>query len=268
VRLRAVYTDLDGTLLGAGASLLRDGDGAFSLLGARALEACHRAGIEVVLYSGRRRDGLFHDARLLGAGAYAFEAGSGLVVDGETFWMTGELQPTDEASVHDLISASGAPALLLQRFAGRLEYHDPWHTGREVSHLFRGDVDPAEAEAVLAEHGLDHLRLLDNGAVRRTMPGVAQARAYHLLPREASKARAIAMHMQIRGLQPQECIAVGDSREDAGAAAVVQTFWFVANAVEKDPSLRSIRGHNIRIARDGWGAGVYEAVVTELAERA
>ena len=42
--LRCVYTDLDGTLLGAGASLFRDGEGEFTLLPARALEACHRAG--------------------------------------------------------------------------------------------------------------------------------------------------------------------------------------------------------------------------------
>jgi hydroxymethylpyrimidine pyrophosphatase-like HAD family hydrolase len=50
-----VYTDLDGTLLGRGASLFRDADGNFSLLAARALEACHRAGVEVVLKSGGAR---------------------------------------------------------------------------------------------------------------------------------------------------------------------------------------------------------------------
>ena len=46
--LRCVYTDLDGTLLGRGASLFRDAEGNFSMLPARALEACHRAGVEVV----------------------------------------------------------------------------------------------------------------------------------------------------------------------------------------------------------------------------
>jgi hydroxymethylpyrimidine pyrophosphatase-like HAD family hydrolase len=260
VKLRALYTDLDGTLLGDRASILRDDAGNFSLMGVKALEACHRAGVEVVFYSGRRRDGLFEDSRLLGVRSYVFEAGAGVVVDGETFRF-GEL-------THDDIEASGAPALLLEHYAGRLEYHDPWHTGREVSHLLRGQVDIEEAAALLAANGHEALRLLDNGAIRRTMPGIDQARAYHLLPREASKARAIAMHMQIRGLEPEECVAVGDSREDAGAAAVVQTFWFVANAVAKDPSLRSIRGHNIRIAREPHGAGVYEAVITELAERA
>ena len=51
----ALYLDLDGTLLGRGASLLHDGEGGISLLGVRAIEACLRAGVEVVLMSGRRR---------------------------------------------------------------------------------------------------------------------------------------------------------------------------------------------------------------------
>jgi hypothetical protein len=44
--VRCVYCDLDGTLLGRAASLLRDGEGEFTLLGVRALEACHRAGAD------------------------------------------------------------------------------------------------------------------------------------------------------------------------------------------------------------------------------
>src|SRR3954469_7579703 len=97
--LRCVYVDLDGTLLGARASLLHDADGAFSLLGARALEACARAGAEVVLYSGRRRQTLFHDARLMGVSCYAFEAGAGVVLDGELHWLTGDLVPRDGKSI-------------------------------------------------------------------------------------------------------------------------------------------------------------------------
>lgn len=50
--LRSVYTDLDGSLLGRGGSLFHDAEGEFTLLGARGLEACHRAGVEIVLYSG------------------------------------------------------------------------------------------------------------------------------------------------------------------------------------------------------------------------
>ena len=57
---------------------------------ARALEACHRAGAEVVIKSGRRRAQVMEDARLLGQSAYIFEMGSGLVIDGELTWLTGE----------------------------------------------------------------------------------------------------------------------------------------------------------------------------------
>ena len=63
---RACYLDLDGTLLGRGASLLHDGEGSISLLGVRAVEALLRAGVELVLMSGRRRGAVAEDARLFG----------------------------------------------------------------------------------------------------------------------------------------------------------------------------------------------------------
>ncbi|MEA2405526.1 MAG: hypothetical protein QOE08_2173, partial [Thermoleophilaceae bacterium] len=121
--IRCVYTDIDGTLVGRGASLFRDADGGFTLLGARALEACHRAGAEVVLMSGRRREQLWELARLIGESSYIYEVGGGLVVDGEETLLTGDLQPRDGKTVHELIEESGAPALLLERFPGLLEYH-------------------------------------------------------------------------------------------------------------------------------------------------
>jgi phosphoglycolate phosphatase len=268
--MRCVYCDLDGTLLGDRASLLRDGAGGWSALGVRALEACFRAGVEFVIYSGRREAQVLEDARLLGCSAYIFEVGAGLVVDGEREWLTGELVP-GERSIHDQITDSGAPELLLARYPGRLEYHDPWHRDREVSHLFRGGVDTFEADAALREAGLGHLRLVDNGAIRRRSPTleVEQAHAYHLIPAEASKAGAVARHMQARGYAREDCMAIGDSREDMDAADVVQTFWLVANALERDPSLAEAIGgrENVRVAEEGHGAGVYEAVVTTLAER-
>jgi phosphoglycolate phosphatase len=268
--LRCVYCDLDGTLLGRGASLVHDGEGEFSLLGVRALEACHRAGVEVVIYSGRRKAQVFEDARLIGSTAYIYEVGCGLVVDGEEEFLTDDLVP-GERTVHEQITESGAPALLLERYRGRLEYHAPWHLDRDVSHLFRGLVEPAEADALLESEGLGNLRLVDNGAIHRRSPTleVERAHAYHLIPRGASKARAVGRHMQIRGYAAEDCIAVGDSREDLEAAGVVSAFWLVANALERDPTLReAIAGReNVRVAEAGHGAGVYEAVVTTLAER-
>jgi phosphoglycolate phosphatase len=268
--MRCVYLDLDGTLLGPGGSLLRGGEGQFALEGVRALQACARAGAEVMLYSGRRHSSVFDCARLIGCSAFTFEVGCGLVIDGELEWLTDGLVPSQErGSIYTQIEASGAPALLLERFQGRLEYHTPWSTGREVSHLFRGDVDLSEATAVLDSGGLDWLRLVDNGVVRAAaeqMPGLGVIHAYHLIPAAASKARAVARHMRARAYSPEECIAVGDSREDLEVSSVVGAFWLVANALERDPALADELAGRARVASEGYGAGVYEAVVTTLAE--
>ena len=270
--LRCVYTDLDGTLLGRGGSLFQDADGAFSMMPARGLEACHRAGVEVVIKSGRRKSSVAEDAKLMGQSAYIYEVGSALVMDGEETFLTGELQPSAGRTIFDQIGDSGAPALLLEHYAGRLEYHSPWHVNREVSHLLRGLVDAPGADRLLADSGHGNVRLVDNGTIP---PRATELRldgaphCYHLIPRAASKARAVARHMQVRGYAPEECIAVGDSREDLGVAAAVGSFFLVANGVEKDPQIRGDAAwrENVVVTEGRNGEGFYEAVVRSLAER-
>src|ERR1035441_970053 len=152
--MRCLYVDLDGTLLGPNASLLRGADGGFSALGIRALEACWRADVEVVLYSGRRQGSVFESARLIGSSTYIFELGCGLVLDGELEWLTDGLAPSvARGSIFEQIQATGAPGLLLERYQGQLEYHTPWCHGREVSHLFRGAVDLDDVRATLDAAG-------------------------------------------------------------------------------------------------------------------
>jgi hydroxymethylpyrimidine pyrophosphatase-like HAD family hydrolase len=263
--LRCLYVDLDNTLLGRGASLFHDGEGQITMLGARAVEACLRAEVELVIMSGRRKPQVREDARLFGARAYIFEAGACWVDEGEENWLTTPYEP-GETTIFEQIEATGAPGLLLERYEGHLEHHTPWHVNREVSHLFRGTVDAMEATSLLQEHGHHDLRLIDNGGV--TGPGTKPGqRGYHLTPAGVSKGRAVARHMRARGYAPEDVIAVGDSREDMTAAEVVGTFWFVANALERDPDLRRGLAANVRVAEASHGGGVYEAVVTELAER-
>ncbi len=267
--IRCVYTDLDGTLLGRGASLFRDADGAFTLLAARGLEACYRARAEVVLKSGRRKAQVMEDARLLGQTSYIYEVGCGIVIDGEEEFLTGDLQPRDGKTVHELVAEAGAPQLLLDTYRGRLEPHAPWHEGRQFSHLMRGLVDTAEANGLLAEHGHGELRLVDNGTISpketlQDLPGPPHA--YHLIPKVASKAAAVARHMRARGYAPEECIAVGDSREDIGVAEHVGRFFLVANAVERDPSITNAAPPNVEVTEGRNGEGFYEAVIRSLAE--
>jgi hydroxymethylpyrimidine pyrophosphatase-like HAD family hydrolase len=251
--VRCVYTDLDGTLLGKGASLFRTAEGHFTLLAARALEACHRAGVEVVIKSGRRRAQVMEDARLIGQSSYIFEVGSGLVIDGELTFLTGDLQPREGLTVHAQIEQTGAPALLLERYAGRLEPHSPWHVDREVSHLFRGSIDARDANQLLEAEGHGALRLVDNGEIEDGR------HAFHLIPAVSSKAAAVVAHMRARGYERDECIGVGDSREDLDVAEVVGRFFLVANADVADVP-------GVERTEAPMSEGFYEAVVRAIAE--
>lgn len=265
--LRCVYTDLDGTLLGRGGSLFRDAEGEFSLIQARGLEACHRAGVEVVIMSGRREAQVLEDARLIGQASYIYEAGCAMAIDGETILLSGE--GDGEGTLFEQIEGRGVPALLFESFEGRLEYHTPWHEGRLHSHLFRGEVDVKEANRILEREGHGDLRLLDNGAINTTMPGLAQAHAYHLVPRAVSKAGAVAAHARARSYEREQCIGVGDSIEDLEVAASVGRFFVVANGPQRDPGLREAIGAyaNVSVTEASMGEGFYEAVVSTLARR-
>ena len=268
--LRCVYTDLDGTLLGPQGSLFRDPDGNFSLLQARALEACNRAGVEVVIMSGRRESTVRSDARLMGHGSYIYEAGCGVMIEGERTYLTGDWTPDENGTPAEKLVDTGVPEILFEHFEGKLEWHTPWHTGRELSLLMRGEVDVATANELIAREGHDDLRFLDNGAINRPMDGIeGPAHAYHLVPGGASKAKGVAFHMRVRGYAAAECIAIGDSIEDLEAAASVGRYFCVANGPEGDDALREAlsRFANATVTEGAMGEGFYEAVVSTLAER-
>jgi phosphoglycolate phosphatase len=253
--IQCVYTDLDGTMLGKGGSLFRTADGEFTLLVGRALEACHRAGTEVVIASGRRRVQVMEDARLIGQSSYIFEVGTGLAIDGEVTFLTGDLQPREGLSIHAQIEASGAPALLLRQYEDRLEPHLPYALDREVSHLFRGDLDAAEANRLLADSGHANLRLVDNGWIAPDTHG------FHLIPAASSKSNAVASHMRARGYAPERCIGVGDSIEDLELAAVVGRMFLVGNSAAEGSA------HvNVERTEGAMSEGFYEAVIRALAE--
>lgn len=266
--LKCVYVDLDGTLLGRGASLFHDGDGVITTDGVRAVEACLRANVELCIFSGRRQAQVLEDARLFGQRSYIFEVGAGLVIEDEVTWLTGGLEPNESGNIYEQIEAAGVPALLLEKYDDCLEYHAPWHTNRDVSHLFRGWLDTEEVNAFLDDSGHGNLRLVDNGRIHRKSEKLRfeHLQAYHLIPRASSKANGVAAHMQIRGYSRDEVIACGDSLEDMSVAPVVSTFFLMRNAVERNPELAGVAAGigNVTVTDAGHGGGVYEAVVRSL----
>lgn len=225
--VQVCYTDLDGTLLGPGGSLLHGPDGRPSVRAAQALADAGEAGLTIVPVSGRRRGQLANDARLMGLRDYVAEAGGVVLRDGELFYEWGECPPDLAANPHDALVAAGAVDALLEAFAGDLRHYEPWHEGREGGHLFHGLVDVDEAAAVLSEAGCSWAYLVDNGATGG-WPG-RQVRSYHLLPRGVGKAAAVADDVASRGLSPEQAAACGDSLEDLTMARAVGTYVIVAN---------------------------------------
>ncbi|MEA2448859.1 MAG: hypothetical protein QOG63_791, partial [Thermoleophilaceae bacterium] len=210
----------------------------------------------------RRRLTLHEDARLLGLTSYVYELGGGVVVDGDEI----ALAPagSNGRTIYEQIDESGAPQLLLASFPGRLEYHEPWHEGREITHLMRGLVDVDTANGLLEHNGLTELQLVDNGEIspKPSLPDLpGPPHAYHLLPRAASKAAGVATHMRVRGYAGEDCIAVGDSPEDLGMADVVGRFFLVSNA-----AVWGAGRANVEMTEASHGEGFYEAVVRSLAE--
>ena len=197
--------------------------GQLRLRQARALEACHRAGVEVVIMSGRREAQVRSDARLIGQ---------------TLLHLRGRLRGDDRRRAHLPHRRLGARR---GRHAGRadarrrasrsccsstsrarLEWHAPWHTGRELSLLMRGKVDVGEANELIARARPRRPALPRQRRDRPADGGDRRpAHAYHLVPGGASKAKAVAFHMRARGYAPRSASRIGDSIEDLEAAESV-----------------------------------------------
>lgn len=254
-RLRVLYADLDGTLVGPGGSLFAGPDGGSSGAAAEALLELHRAGVELVLMSGRTRRGLAEVARVLGAGAFVAELGGLLVLhDGTEVVDAGEA-PSGTRPAEEL-RRSGAAALLLERFPRRLEAV-PGET--EVSLMFQGSVDPVEVERVLHTAGFGWATFVDNGRLRRRPPGldVAEVHAYHLLPRGVSKASAVRRHRGLRGVRLEDTAAIGDSLADLDVQSEVGRLFLVRNGLE---ALAVEPPPGVEVTDGAYGAGFAEAV--------
>jgi hydroxymethylpyrimidine pyrophosphatase-like HAD family hydrolase len=266
-RVRVVYTDLDGTLVGPLGNLFHNGERELTLEPAEAIVRAHRAGLEIVPVSGRARLRMFELGRLLGLQSWMCELGGLRVYDGggrqllERGSYPGEGRPADA-----LVKASIG---LSEAFAG-LEPHDPWNEGREVSLLLRGDVDAAAARTWLDSNGFDWAELHDNGVIPRgfaSLPGVERVRVYHLSPRGISKRLAIAADQAERGLSRDECVMVGDAPSDLACHAEVAHCYLVHNAVTKDPHLADAvkTVDNATVTNRGYGEGFADVIDSLLA---
>ena len=277
-RAKVLYTDLDGTLLGRGACLLKDGDGAPTLDAATAAMELNRAGLKVVICSGRNAKQLMEVTRMLGwndfiaelGGVRHYREGARRVYDtGE--WPDGVCLPGE--TPYEAIVRVGAVDALREHFPGLIEYHDPWHLDREVTHVLRGNLPVAEAQAVLDTLPLP-VSLVDNGIIhppKHTLVGVTEVHAFHLVPTGVGKAQAIAADLTGRGLARDEAIAIGDSAADVAMGDAVGLMVIVRNGLD-DPALRaccrSRPEGGLAATRADFGTGWRQLAEAWLAARA
>ena len=234
---RIVYTDLDGTMVGRRGSFWHTPERSLTATPAEALLALHRAGVPLVLVSGRTHAQLVEAARIFAADGAISELGALVSWSGgrETHLLTGQL-PAQFAgrTPMSVMAELGVVEALTAAHPGRLEWHEPWHTAHAADALLRGRVDPLSVDAWLAERGAGWLTLKDNGTIpatsRMTLDAEAQPpRVYHLMPRGISKGLAVAWDLERRGLRPEDAVAIGDSVSDLEMATAVSRLWVTAN---------------------------------------
>lgn len=263
-RARILFTDVDGTLVGPGGTLLADADGRPSTRTAEAVVAVNRAALPVVITTGRNRMQTAEISRLVGWRAFIAELGCVVQFDRSEEpallagdWPSDALMPGE--TPWQAIMRAGALDALSQAFPGRIEEHAPWHVDRYATHVLRGNVDAHEAQRLLDELPLP-IDIVDNGVIRpprHTLVGVEEIHAYHLVPRGASKTRAIRLVLDRFGLETEHALAIGDSASDVEMADAVALLVLVANALDDERVRKAVSGRdNVAVTRgrrgDGW----------------
>jgi haloacid dehalogenase-like hydrolase len=270
---RIVYTDLDGTMVGPRGSFWHTATRQLTAEPATALLELHRAGVPLVLVSGRTHAQLIEAGRLFAADGAIAELGALVSWDGARSiqLLPGELPARyrDRAPL-EVMTELGLVEELFAEHPGRLEWHAPWHSDHTADAMLRGRVDPLEVDAWLAARGAGWLTLKDNGALPHpgpTTPAVDQPppRVYHLMPRGISKGLAVAWDLQRRGIDPADAVAIGDSVSDLEMAPAVGRLWITANgAAVEGMAQRLATVPNVGVTDQPVGEGWAQAVRASL----
>jgi hydroxymethylpyrimidine pyrophosphatase-like HAD family hydrolase len=262
VSIKVVYTDLDGTMVGARGCFVRTADYQLTLEPSRALVDLLAADITLVLVSGRTRLQLAEAARIFGAEGFIGELGA---VIGWRYGMDhevlrGAMPPELTGNLYDELLDSGLADELRDAFDGRIELYTPWHLGHEADLMLRGLVDVGEVEKWLAGRDLPWLRLHDNGRLPEQAgltPDGQRLHVYHLMADGITKGTGVAADLARRGLTPDQAIAIGDSRSDLLMAPSVRRFFLTANGAH---SVDDGQPDNVTVCQGENGLGWVEAV--------
>ncbi|MDY2777363.1 MAG: HAD-IIB family hydrolase [Collinsella sp.] len=281
-RIRYVFTDLDGTMLGPGSCVLKDNDGNPSLDFVSTLIDLKAAGIEVIPCSGRNRSMLHEDVRVLGLNSYIGEMGGLLMLDHksndwEYFTADMPYDPSCGKTPHECIEETGILDEFIGRWPGLLEFHNDMSTGykhREVTVGMRGEVpddealsiiDRADAPVTWGDNGF--LNYISAPTTLRLPEGV-RGRAFNIMPAGLDKGRAVERFCEARGIDRAETLSIGDSSSDFLMADATEMFLLVENGLKNPGADEFLQGHdNAFVTRGRIVAGWVSAMRTLLAAR-
>lgn len=273
--IRYVFTDLDGTMMGPGSTVLANAAGEPSLAFVETLLALRGAGVEVILCSGRNRAMMHEDSRLLGITSYIAEMGGIIMTDRphdvwEYFTADMAYDPACGLNPHEVIEQTGVCDTFVGLHPGMLEFHNDMSTGfrrREVTIGLRGEIADEEAQALLDATGME-LEWADNGFLNYIsapttldLPEGVRGRAFNIMPKGLNKGRAIERFCQIRGIDRAETLAVGDSASDFLMADYTDMFIMVENGLADATAEEFLATHaQAYVARgrivDAWVTGM------------
>ena len=279
--IEILYTDLDGTLLGKGGTLLVDGAGNASTATADAVVRANQADLTIVPVTGRSRIQTTEIVRMCGWSDFIAEAGAIRSywngVSRENIWEVSGWSPAVFARMEaagatplDMIRQAGALDALREAFPGRVEHHEPWHMARECTDVLRGYLDREAAQVVLDQLDLG-ITLVDNGVINprsHTLDACDEPiRAYHLVPTGTSKAAAIRADLHHRGIDPANAAMIGDSPSDMLTASEVGVAVLVENALTSPGLAESLAEHPNAAVVTGRSGDGWVGFVNALLER-
>ena len=247
-RVKIVYTDIDGTVLGKRGCLLVDGSNLPSAHTAQSIVAANLCkDFVVVPCTGRSVTQLIEISRLLGWDDFIGEAGAvrsywdcskGIrenVYETPCWPENLQSQISSDNTPLDIINSSGAMEALLATFPGQIEYHSPWNVNRKATNVLRGRIDTSQANLLFEELSIP-ITLIENGVIAPSAHTLIESsdpvRAYHLAPTGASKAQAIRADLNRRGLTKDEAIMIGDGMADLDCADQVAAVFMMQNSLK------------------------------------
>lgn len=273
--VEVLYSDLDGTMLGLGGSLLVDETGLPSANTAQTVVRVNQACLPVVLVTGRNRVQCTEITRMLGFSGFIAELGCVIVPErgappiyNTGIWAPDMLAPGE--TPYQRIVRAGALEVLASAFPGQLEPHTPYHLNREATVLLRGSLDLPKAQELLGKLDVP-VTIVDNGIIHPPstgLVGIDEIHAYHLMPPGVSKAEAVRVDRERRGFAREQTAAIGDALTDVEMADSVGIAALVANCLGDTRVQIAASGRaNVYALHAGRGDGWSEFASAWLAAR-